>query len=222
MTHNCCIAYSVVLFYIHMMLLLSISTHTMSYRRVSRRCIVQMSMKKINQPLVSIKPLKIPISTEDNDDVIVGKNDAGNDMMKNRGFSSIYSTSVADTKDRPYTLPPGLFRPKQSLGQNYLSDQNYVLKICDAFSDSSEEGMRAVEIGPGMGALTRVLVKRYPRMTAIEIDQRSVAFLNEKMPQLDVKLCDALDFDFSQLAADKGGKLNVSSFHYGMIYKSLQ
>lgn len=216
MTHNCCTAYSVVLFYIHMMLLLSIFTQTMSYRRVSRRCIVQMSMKKIHQPLLSIKPLKIPIvSTED--DVIVTKNDDDDDMMKNRGFSSIYSTSVADTKDRPYTLPPGLFRPKQSLGQNYLSDQNYVLKICDAFSDSSEEGMRAVEIGPGMGALTRVLVKRYPRMTAIEIDQRSVAFLNEKMPQLDVKLCDALDFDFSQLAADKGGKLNVSSFPYHMI-----
>lgn len=202
-----------------MMLLFSISTRTISYRRVSRRCIVQMSMKKIHQPLLSIKPLKIPIVSTKDDDVIVNKNvvDDDNDMMKNRGLSSIYSTSVADTKDRPYTLPPGLFRPKQSLGQNYLSDQNYVLKICDAFSDSSEEGMRAVEIGPGMGALTRVLFKRYPRMTAIEIDQRSVAFLNEKMPQLDVKLCDALDFDFSQLAADKGGKLNVSSFPYHMI-----
>lgn len=202
-----------------MMLLFSISTRTISYRRVSRRCIVQMSMKKIHQPLLSIKPLKIPIVSTKDDDVIVNKNvvDDDNDMMKNRGLSSIYSTSVADTKDRPYTLPPGLFRPKQSLGQNYLSDQNYVLKICDAFSDSSEEGMRAVEIGPGMGALTRVLFKRYPRMTAIEIDQRSVAFLNEKMPQLDVKLCDALDFDFSQLAADKGGKLNVSSFPYLMI-----
>jgi hypothetical protein len=40
-----------------------------------------------------------------------------------------------DTKDRPFTLPPGAFRPKQSLGQNFLSDQNYVLKICDAFQD---------------------------------------------------------------------------------------
>jgi len=172
---------------------------------------MQMSMKKIKQPLkLGIKPLKIPqrSTDEETDSVIVSNDD---NMMKNRGFSSIYSTSVADTKNRPYTLPPGLFRPKQSLGQNYLSDQNYVLKICDTFSDSSEEGLRAVEIGPGMGALTRVLVKRYPKMTAIEIDQRSVAFLNEKMPELDVKLCDALDFDFSQLAADKGGKLNVSS-----------
>lgn len=54
-------------------------------------------------------------------------------------------------KDRPFTLPPGEFRPKQSLGQNFLSDQNYVLKIVDAFSDDSENGKNVVEIGPGPG-----------------------------------------------------------------------
>eukprot|EP01036_Dinobryon_divergens_P033125 gene33125-42842_t len=59
-------------------------------------------------------------------------------------------------KDRPFTLPPGEFKPKQSLGQNFLSDQNYVLKIVDSFRDSlragkfsSEDdgGRRVVEIG---------------------------------------------------------------------------
>lgn len=85
-------------------------------------------------------------------------------------------------KDRPFTLPAGQFKPKQSLGQNFLSDQNYVLKICDAFVDKSSEGHRVVEIGPGPGALTRVLYQRYPSMTAIEIDQRAVAFLGEKLP----------------------------------------
>ena len=80
----------------------------------------------------------------------------------------------------------GQFRPKQSLGQNFLSDQNYVLKICDAFSDRSEGGHRVVEIGPGPGALTRVLYPRYPKMTAIEIDQRAVAFLGQKLPGLQV------------------------------------
>ena len=87
-------------------------------------------------------------------------------------------------KDRPFTLPAGQFKPKQSLGQNFLSDQNYVLKICDAFTDTSSEGHRVVEIGPGPGALTRVLYQRYPSMTAIEIDQRAVAFLGEKLPGL--------------------------------------
>ena len=87
-----------------------------------------------------------------------------------------------DIRDRPFTLPSGQFKPKQSLGQNFLSDQNYVLKICDAFKDSSPDGLNVVEIGPGPGALTRVLYPRYPAMTAIEIDERAVAFLGEKLP----------------------------------------
>ena len=87
-----------------------------------------------------------------------------------------------DHRDRPFTLPSGQFKPKQSLGQNFLSDQNYVLKICDAFKDSSPGGANVVEIGPGPGALTRVLYPRYPAMTAIEIDERAVAFLGEKLP----------------------------------------
>ena len=49
----------------------------------------------------------------------------------------------------------GEFRPKQSLGQNYLTDQNYVLKICNHFGDTSEGGRRVVELGPGTGALTQ-------------------------------------------------------------------
>lgn len=43
--------------------------------------------------------------------------------------------------DRPFSLPPGKFRPKQSLGQNFLSDQNYVIKIVDSMpGDLSEQG----------------------------------------------------------------------------------
>lgn len=95
------------------------------------------------------------------------------------------------------------------MGQNYLSDQNYVLKICDTFIDESENGTRAIEIGPGMGALTRVLVRKYPAMTAVEIDQRSVAFLKEKIPSLNLIHCDALTFDWCKFAADKGGTISV-------------
>ena len=58
--------------------------------------------------------------------------------------------------DRPPTLPSGTFRPKQSLGQNYLSDQNYATKIVDSLGDDSERGRRVVELGPGLGALTRL------------------------------------------------------------------
>lgn len=128
---------------------------------------------------------------------------------RHHAFKHKAATQEEAAKDRPFTLPPGLHRPKQSLGQNYLSDQNYVVKICDAFKDESDQGDRVVEIGPGMGALTRVLMRRYPKMTALEIDQRSVKFLNEKLPGLNVLHQDVLEFDWCQLAADKGGKLGV-------------
>lgn len=87
-----------------------------------------------------------------------------------------------EEKDRPFTLPSGKFKPRQSLGQNFLSDQNYVMKICDSFKDNSDKGKNVIEIGPGPGALTRVLHRRYPNMTAIEIDERAVDFLTEKIP----------------------------------------
>lgn len=113
------------------------------------------------------------------------------------------------TPDRPFTLPPGAFRPKQSLGQNFLSDQNYVIKICDALRDESAGGCRVVEVGPGSGALSRVLVVRYPAMTAIELDQRAVAFLADKLPGLAVRHQDVLKVDWPALARDKGGPISV-------------
>lgn len=112
-------------------------------------------------------------------------------------------------KDRPFTLPSGDFRPKQSLGQNFLSDQNYVLKIVNELKDSSPGGCQVVEIGPGPGSLTRMLLPRYPNMTAIEIDQRAVAFLNTKLPSLDIKHQDVLTVDWSQLCQQKNGQLNI-------------
>lgn len=115
--------------------------------------------------------------------------------------------------DRPYSLPPGIFRPKQSLGQNFLSDQNTIVKICDRFKEAIKDDpngdSKIIEIGPGAGALTRVLFPRYPNMTAIEIDPRAVKFLNEKLPGLKIFHMDALQANWPQLAAERGGRLNV-------------
>jgi 16S rRNA (adenine1518-N6/adenine1519-N6)-dimethyltransferase len=111
--------------------------------------------------------------------------------------------------DRPYTLPPGIFRPKQSLGQNFLSDQNTIVKICNRFEDHSEDGLKVIEIGPGAGALTRVLYPRYPSMTVIEIDQRAVKFLTEKLPGLNIIHQDVLLANWSKISAERGGRLNI-------------
>ena len=83
------------------------------------------------------------------------------------------------------------------------------MKIIDAFEDDSVEGKRVVEVGPGPGALTRKLIDRYPLMTAIELDQRAVAFLGEKIPQLKVIHQDVLTVDWPAMAAERGGNINI-------------
>jgi len=119
--------------------------------------------------------------------------------------------------------PKLAFKPKQSLGQNYLSDQNYVLKICNALGEGSNEaareeakaiaaeggGNRVVELGPGAGALSRVLVDRYPKMLAIELDGRAIELLGDSLPQLTVLESDVLQVDYRAIAEIRGGPLVV-------------
>jgi len=130
-------------------------------------------------------------------------------MLAEKRRALFLNSETQKTPDRPFTLPPGEFRPKQSLGQNFLSDQNYVLKIVNELKDTSEEGHKVIEIGPGPGALTRVLYERYPKMTAIEIDQRAVEFLATKLPGLKVINKDVLEVDWPQIASERNGKVNI-------------
>jgi Ribosomal RNA adenine dimethylase len=116
-------------------------------------------------------------------------------------FSKKREEEDDEERDRPFTLPSGKFKPRQSLGQNFLSDQNYVMKICDSFKDDSEKGKNVIEIGPGPGALTRVLYRRYPNMTAIEIDERAVEFLAEKIPGI-INICANIILIFLMLFAE--------------------
>lgn len=95
-----------------------------------------------------------------------------------------------------------MFRPKQSLGQNFLRDPNIVRKIVGAVR--APEHAHVVEIGPGIGALTGSLMERFPTFTAIEIDDRAVALLRDEHPDLDVRHQDILDVDWRVLAVEKG------------------
>lgn len=106
--------------------------------------------------------------------------------------------------NRTPTLPAGKFRPKQSLGQNYLSDQNIALKIVNSLEDRSENGQRVVELGPGLGALTRLLLREYPEMIAVEIDGRAVELLRERY-DLTVIHSDVLEIDYSKLHELRSG-----------------
>ncbi|HEY6011151.1 MAG TPA: rRNA adenine N-6-methyltransferase family protein, partial [Nitrospirota bacterium] len=59
-------------------------------------------------------------------------------------------------------------RAKKSLGQNFLRDPHYLNKIADAARIEAED--QVLEIGPGLGHLTRVLLQRAKKVLAIEVD----------------------------------------------------
>jgi 16S rRNA (adenine1518-N6/adenine1519-N6)-dimethyltransferase len=75
------------------------------------------------------------------------------------------------------------FSFKKSLGQNFLIDTNILHRICD-FAEL-DENMGAIEIGPGIGALTEQLAKRAKKVVAFEIDQRLLPILADTLSPYD-------------------------------------
>ncbi|WP_409272951.1 16S rRNA (adenine(1518)-N(6)/adenine(1519)-N(6))-dimethyltransferase RsmA [Neobacillus sp. SCS-31] len=79
------------------------------------------------------------------------------------------------------------FSFKKSLGQNFLIDTNILRKIVDAAGINGETG--AIEIGPGIGALTEQLAKTSKKTVAFEIDQRLLPILEDTLsPYSNVKV----------------------------------
>lgn len=103
-----------------------------------------------------------------------------------------------------------MIAPKQSLGQNFLRDPNTIRRIADAVPAPPGPDAPVVEIGPGTGALTAALLERYPKLVALEVDDRAVAHLRQTLPTLDVRHQDVLDADWAALAAERGGRLFVA------------
>jgi 16S rRNA (adenine1518-N6/adenine1519-N6)-dimethyltransferase len=89
--------------------------------------------------------------------------------------------------------------PVKSLGQNFLHDQNLARWIVDQAAIMPDDFV--VEIGPGLGALTELLVAKGAPVLAIEKDTRLANFLRDRIlsSNLEVRNCDALDFDVATL-----------------------
>ena len=102
-------------------------------------------------------------------------------------------------------------RAKQSLGQNFLQDSEIARRIVEGMDDNSDGGHRVYELGPGQGALSGLLLARYPRMTAVELDERMVEHLHETLPALRVEQGDLLKLDLSEIATSEGGSIGIVS-----------
>jgi len=69
-------------------------------------------------------------------------------------------------------------RPRKRLGQHFLVDRTALERIADALGPTSDDIV--VEIGPGRGALTDLLVQRAKRVVAIELDRDLVPYLRDR------------------------------------------
>jgi 16S rRNA (adenine1518-N6/adenine1519-N6)-dimethyltransferase len=89
-------------------------------------------------------------------------------------------------------------RPRKRFGQHFLHDGGVLRRLIEAISPAANDFI--VEIGPGEGALTRLLLETPARVEAIELDRDLASGLAGQFPpwRLTVHCADALEFDFAR------------------------
>lgn len=94
---------------------------------------------------------------------------------------------------------------KKRFGQNFLRDAQFVRACIDAIRPQASDTL--VEIGPGLGALTRPLLAKLPHLHVVEIDRDLIAKLHAEFPpaRMTIHEGDALKFGFSTI----GDKLRI-------------
>lgn len=88
--------------------------------------------------------------------------------------------------------------PRKRFGQNFLQDQRVIADIVRAVGATADDTV--VEIGPGLGAITRPLLAQLPRLNVVEIDRDIIARLRAEFPpeRLTIHEGDAMACDFAQ------------------------
>lgn len=94
-------------------------------------------------------------------------------------------------------------QPRKRFGQNFLKDEQVIHAILKNLCPKPADNM--LEIGPGLGALTRPLLRSLDHLTAIEIDrdlQRELQALPQTPEQFKLIAADALTIDYSQFGSN--------------------
>lgn len=116
----------------------------------------------------------------------------------------IQAPEVATPKRTKEIIARHGFSFKKSLGQNFLIDGNILTRIVEAAGLDKSKG--ALEIGPGIGALTQRLARTAGKVTAVEIDNRLIPILEEVMaeePHVSIVHGDILKLDLRELFKER-------------------
>ena len=98
-----------------------------------------------------------------------------------------------------------MHRARKRFGQNFLQDESIIYSIVSFINPSAD--MRVIEIGPGLGALTRPLLRNLDQLDLLEIDRDLVAYWKlQNLAGLTVIEGDALQFDFLEWAQHKSDR----------------
>ena len=106
--------------------------------------------------------------------------------------------------------------PRRALGQNFLTDGNIIAKILRSAAIEAEDFV--LEVGPGRGALTDLLVQRAAQVVAVEFDRELARILRLRFsenPQVVIHEQDILKVDFAQLLGDRRYKV-VANLPYNI------
>ena len=127
--------------------------------------------------------------------------------------------------NKPSTKDDQGVRAKKHLGQHFLTDENIASKIADTLSYEGYE--KVLEIGPGMGVLTKYLLEKESEIHVIEIDSESVEFLESNYLHLRGRIHekDFLKFDLSEIFRDEQYAI-IGNFPYNIstqiVFKVLE
>lgn len=111
-----------------------------------------------------------------------------------------------------YVQQDGAVKAKKHLGQHFLKDETVAQKIAQTLS--LEGYTNVLEIGPGMGVLTKYLLQRNLDLVAMDLDDESIVYLNHSFPlehaailkqnnRLNVIEADFLRFDLNNLYGEE-------------------
>lgn len=108
------------------------------------------------------------------------------------------------------------FFASRKLGQNFLINENIKKNIVESLN--IVESDKVVEIGPGFGALTKIVLSKTNDLTVIELDKRLVEFLKKEYPNLIIINADILKFKFDDLNTNSKYKI-ISNLPYSISSK---
>ena len=115
-------------------------------------------------------------------------------------------------------------RPKKALGQHFLKDLGIAQSIAETLS--AYRGLPVLEVGPGMGVLTRFLLNEGHDLSVVELDMESVAYLHRYFPELEGRIYaeDFLKLDLNRLFHEKFCIIGNYPYHISsqIFFKALE